>query len=361
MSNQSQSPSFTIGNREIGHDFQTLFIADIGANHDGDLDRALRLIDQAHAAGAEAVKFQHFTAKTIVSQRGFDIVGPTAHQKDWIKPVYEVYQDATINLNWTSILSQHCKELDVIFMSTPYDFALCDHLDPYVKCYKVGSGDINWIDLLAHIASKNKPIFLSTGASTLQDVVNAHDAISFSQQGICILLCNTDYAGSLDIYRHINLRVLQTYAECFPRAVLGLSDHTSTLTTALGAVALGARVIEKHFTDDNNRVGPDHGFAITAKSWREMVERTRELELSLGLNEKIVEDNEKSSFIVQRRSICASRDLKKGTILSLSDLEVLRPCPPGAAPPSALSLLHGQKLDRDILSGEPILLSDLIA
>jgi N-acetylneuraminate synthase len=138
----------------------------------------------------------------------------------------------------------------------------------------------------------------------------------------------------------------------FPDMVLGLSDHTPGLATVLGAVALGARMIEKHFTDDTNRIGPDHKFSMDSKSWLDMVERTRELENALGCGIKQVEDNEKETVVIQRRSIRATTDLAVGTILSRNHLEVLRPCPGDALPPYYLDQLIGMKIRKEVKAGE---------
>ena len=141
----------------------------------------------------------------------------------------------------------------------------------------------------------------------MEEVQRAVDEILRINPQLVLMQCNTNYTASLDNFRHINLRVLRTYAELFPSAVLGLSDHTPGHATVLGSVALGARVIEKHFTDDNRREGPDHPFSMNPQSWREMVERTRELENALGSTQKFVADNEQETVVVQRRCLRATR------------------------------------------------------
>ena len=143
--------------------------------------------------------------------------------------------------------------------------------------------------------------------------------------------CNTNYTGSIENFEYINLRVLKKYSQLFPDADLGLSDHTPGHTTVLGAIALGAKAIEKHFTLDNNLEGPDHLFSMTPKSWREMVDRARELELAMGSSsEKKIERNEKESSVIQRRSLILNKDLPKGHVIESEDLVALRPCPPQA-------------------------------
>ncbi|MGD9093847.1 MAG: N-acetylneuraminate synthase family protein, partial [Anaerolineales bacterium] len=302
-----------IGNNAIGVNHPTYFIADIGANHDGDLERAKLLIRLANEAGADAAKFQNFRAPKIVSDYGFKTMGgQISHQAAWKKSVYEVYDDASIPFEWTPELKAQCDEVGIDYFSSPYDIEAIDMLEPYVPVYKAGSGLISWPEALAYMASKAKPIIISTGASDLGEIIRAVRSVLAVNREIVLMQCNTNYTGSLENFAHIHLNVLKTYGTIFPNVVLGLSDHTPGHSTVLGAVALGARVIEKHFTDDNDRDGPDHPFAMNPITWAEMVARTRELELALGSTDKFVADNERDTVIVQRRCLRAGRDIKAG-------------------------------------------------
>ena len=345
--------NLSIEGRLIGNDHPTYFIADIAANHDGDLNRAKDLIYKAKQAGADAAKFQHFRADTIVSDFGFRALGSKqAHQLTWQKSVFEVYKDASINTDWTQLLKASCDQVGIAFFTSPYDFELVDHVDPYVPAYKIGSGDVTWTDMVERIAAKGKPYFLATGASTMDDVCRAVNAAIGINPRLGLLQCNTNYSGSLENMRHINLNVLKSYRAMFPKIVLGLSDHTPGSTTVLGAVALGARVIEKHFTDDTSRVGPDHAFSMDPRSWKDMVERTRELEAALGCGIKRIEDNERQSSVLQRRSIRAARYLPQGHTIEPGDLNFLRPCPLDAMAPYEASMLIGKKLRHEKQLGE---------
>ena len=176
---------------------------------------------------------------------------------------------------------------------------------------------------------------------------------------LVLMQCNTNYTASLDNFRHIALNVLKTYAERFPDLVLGLSDHTPGHATVLGSVALGARVIEKHFTDDTGREGPDHPFSMDAAAWKEMVDRTRELELALGPTQKYVMDNELETVVIQRRSIRAKTDLAQGHRVQPHDLVVLRPCPADALPPFCMDEVVGKTLLRPIEAGDYLRRADL--
>ena len=350
-----------IGKRRIAIDEPTYFIADIAANHDGDLNRAKDLIYKAKEAGADCAKFQHFLADKIVSDYGFKhLKTGQSHQANWKKSVWEIYDEYHCKREWTQELVKTCKDADIEFMTTPYDYEAIDEVDNYVHAYKIGSGDITWLEFIEKIASLDKPYLLACGASTINDVKMAIEVGLKINPKIILMQCNTNYTASLENYKYINLNVLKTFANLYPNMLLGLSDHTFGHATVLGAVALGARVIEKHFTDDNSRTGPDHKFAMNPITWRDMVDRTRELELALGDGIKKVEENEKDTVIVQRRSVCLKRDMKKGEIIKKEDLDILRPAPDGAMKPADKDYIVGKILNKDKVKGDCILRGDLI-
>ncbi len=306
---------------------RTYFIADIAANHDGSLKRAKRLIKLAAKSGANAAKFQHFKAETIVSDLGFQKIGKLTHQSKWKKSVFQTYKDASINFKWTAELYKECKKNKIDFMTSPYDLEYVDKVENFISAYKVGSGDITWKEILKKIEKKNKPTILATGASNLNEV-NSAVKILTKRNKIVLMQCNTNYTNSNDNFDFINLNVLKSYKKKFTnKIILGLSDHTHGHATVLGAVALGAKFIEKHFTDNNSRIGPDHLFSMNPKTWREMVIETSKLERSMGNGKKIVESNEKESVIVQRRAAYASRFIPKGKKIVKEDILFLRPCP----------------------------------
>jgi N-acetylneuraminate synthase len=340
-----------IGKRAIGPGQPLYFVADIAANHDGSLERAYRLIELAKEAGADAAKFQNFVAGKIVSKHGFEKLGPISHQAAWKKSVFEVYQDASVPQDWTPLLKRKCEEVGIEYFTSPYDFASVDAVDPYVQVYKIGSGDISWPGIIQHVVGKGKPVMLATGASVMEDVERAMTLLLSSpatRDKVVLMQCNTNYTASLENFRFINLNVLKEYARRWPDVVLGLSDHTPGHATVLGAIALGARVFEKHFTDDNGRNGPDHRFAMNPQSWREMVDRSQELDLALGDGIKRIEDNEKETAIGQRRCLRFTRDLAKGTKLTDADLFPLRPIPPDGIPPYEIGRVVGKVLGRDV-------------
>jgi N-acetylneuraminate synthase len=313
------------------------------------------LIRLAREAGADAAKFQNFRAPEIVSDYGFKSMGgQISHQSTWKRSVLEVYQDASIPFEWTPILKAECDRAGIDYFSAPYDFAAIDMLDPFVPAYKVGSGDITWIEILEHMAAKGRPVILSTGASDIGEVQRAVHAILEINPQLVLMQCNTNYTASPENFDHIHLRVLGTYRVMFPDLILGLSDHTSGHATVLGAVALGARVIEKHFTDDPSRTGPDHPFSMTPEAWRHMVDSTREVERALGSPDKRVGENEKETVIVQRRCLRAAREIHAGERLAREMIDVLRPATPGAIPPFEIDAVIGTRALIDFPKGKEL-------
>src|SRR6185437_5319095 len=216
--------SFQIGKRHVGDGYPTYFIADISANHDGSLERALKLIRLAKQSGADGAKFQHFRA----------LGGKFSHQATWRKSVREVYEDASLPWEWTPDLKACCDEEFIMFLSPPYDFEAVNMMDPYVRAYKIGSGDITWPEMLESVASKQKPVILSSGASDMSDVRRAMEVLQAVNAHLALLQCNTNYTGSVESFDHIHLNVLRMYQAMFPDVVVGLSDHTPGCATVLG-------------------------------------------------------------------------------------------------------------------------------
>ena len=346
--------------KKIGDNHPTFFIADIAANHDGDLNKAIDLIHLSAENGADAAKFQHFKADTIVSDIGFRRLNKKkSHQASWKKSVYEVYKDASINLKWTEKLKKACDDSGIVFFTSPYDLDLVDYVNKYVPAFKIGSGDITYIEIIKKIASKKKPVILATGAASLKDVDRAVSEIRKMNKQLCIMQCNTNYTAENDNFNYLNLNVLKAYKKKFPGIVLGLSDHTPGHSSVLGAIALGARMVEKHFTDNNNRIGPDHKFSMNPSSWKDMVDRSRELESSLGDGNKKVERNELETVVLQRRAIRAKAKLKKGDKISYNNLISLRPCPRKGIMPFEIKKIIGRTLKNNIEKGDLIKWTDL--
>lgn len=349
-----------LGNVWVGEVHAPYFIADIAANHDGDIDRAFKLIELAKESGADAAKFQNFKAAKIVSDYGFRrLNGQLSHQKEWAKPVYEVYEDASLPDDWTPRLKEKCDEIGIAYMTSPYDFASVDWADRFVSCFKIGSGEISWHEMLDYIARKGKPVLLATGAATMWEVERAVETVRRSTGDLVLMQCNTNYTAEHENLKYINLNVLKEYAKKYPDVVLGLSDHTLGYTTVLGAIALGARVIEKHFTDDNDRTGPDHKFSTTPKVWREMVDASNDLFAALGDGVKKIEKNEEQTSIVQKRGLYLTCDVNEGEEITQDMLEPLRPRSEAGFEPYERGAVVGKRAVRNLKGGAMLLKEDV--
>lgn len=347
--------------RKVGLQHSTYFIADIAANHDGDLERAIDLIRLAKQAGADAAKFQNFRAPKIVSEYGFkSLGGKLSHQAKWEKSVVEVYEDASIPFEWTPTLKEACDKFDIHYFSSPYDYEAIEMLDPYVPAYKAGSSLITWPQAIVRMAQFGKPILIATGDADMRDVERVMEQVLPINKQVVLMQCNTNYTASEGNYDHLHLNVLKTYAVRWPGVTLGLSDHTQSAAPVVGAVALGARVIERHFTDSNDREGPDHKFALNPQNWANMVEEVRILERALGSSKKFVAENEKDTYIVQRHCLRVARAVKTGETFTEEMLEVLRPATSGALMAWDLPQVLGKKAASDLPFGKELRWEDLI-
>jgi len=344
-----------IENRKIALSEEPYFIADVGANHDGSLERAIELIELAKESGADAVKFQNFIADKIVSKYGFENLNANStHQSGWKKSVFDTYVDASISMNWTAPIVQKCKDIGITYFTSAYDFESVDHVEEHLDAYKIGSGDITWLEILDYIAKKNKTVLLATGAASSDDVSRAVDTILKHNSKLCLMQCNTNYSTDSDKARYANLNVISTFAKQYPGMVLGLSDHSMNPATVVASISLGARVFEKHFTDDKKREGPDHKFAVDPKEWSEMVFLAKEAFHSLGDGFKKIEENEIESRIVQQRCLRAKVNIKEGQIISKDLIESLRPCPDDAIRPWNEEIIIGKKASANINAGDAL-------
>lgn len=340
-----------IGKKSIGPGEPSYIIAEIGSNFDGDIDRAKYLIDLAKKSGADAVKFQSFTADTIVSRDGFEGLN-IGFQKKWKKPVYEVYKDAELPNSWLKELFSHAKRKNIEFLSAPYNIDAADILNEMgINAFKIGSGDITWVQFLEYIASKEKPIIMGTGASYISEIDEAIQMIrNKGNEQIVLLQCVTNYPSS---FESANIRAMEAMGNMF-NTLVGYSDHTPGSIVPVGAVSRGACVIEKHFTDDKSREGPDHPFAMDNIEFKNMVKDIRNLEKAMGSPNKTLYDEEKKTVFLQRRCLRASRELKKGTFLKEKDLTPLRPLGKDYIEPKNKNILIGKELKKKVKKGDII-------
>ena len=337
-----------IGDRTVGDGAPVYIIAEIGSNFDGSIDRAKQLIDLAKESGADAVKFQSFKPGSIISKD--DFTEKKSFQSKWDKPVFEVYKNAMLPREWHSELNAYSRKKGIPFFSAPYDKEAVDLLlELDVPAFKIGSGDITFLELLEYIALKKKPVILSTGASTLEEITEAVEVIKKTGNNELILLqCITNYPSPIE---QANLRAMVALKEKF-NVPVGYSDHSPGSLVPLGAVALGACIIEKHFTDDKTRKGPDHPFAMDSKEFSEMASGIRQMEKAMGKAEKIVVPAESETVILQRRSLHTAVPIKKGQAITKEMIEVLRPAK--GLPPKEISKVVGKKASQDIEKGVPL-------
>lgn len=343
-----------IKNLEIGEGKRTIFIAEIASNFDGDLSRAKDLIFAAKEAGADVAKFQHYSAETLVSDYGFkNLKINNSHQKFWKKSVFQTYKKASLSPNWTLELYEACKKAKIIFMTSPYSIELVNYVDRFVPAFKIGSGDITWHEEIEYIAKKKKPVLLATGASSLDEVIAAVNIISKHNKKLVLMQCNTNYTNSIQNLNYLNLKTLRTFKSIFPGIITGLSDHTQNDQVVLAAVALGAKVIERHFTDSTSREGPDHSFSTDVVSWKKMISKVRDLEIMLGDGIKRLENNEKETVLVQRRALYAKINIKRGQKIMRKHLIPLRPhLPTKSIPANAIKDIIGKIAKKTILAGK---------
>lgn len=338
-----------IGDRWIGEGEPAYIIAEIGSNFDGSIERTKKLIDLAKECGAEAAKFQCFSAPKIVSKEAFDRM-KVGFQSKWKKSVYEVYQAAEFPREWHEELYHYTIRQGLHFLSAPYDFEAVDIIDDLgVPAMKIGSGDITWLEIIDYIARKGKPVILGTGSSTLVEVEEAVKTIrQTGNNEIVLLQCVTNYPSR---FESANIRAMKTMGETFD-VLVGYSDHTPGSIVPLGAVSLGGCVIEKHFTDDKTRPGPDHPFAMDGKDFREMVDGIRTLEKALGSPVKDLYEEESETVIIQRRCLRAARDISAGEQIAEDMVEVLRPSAHDGLSPKYKAAIIGRELRDDMKKGE---------
>lgn len=346
----SFNKEFKVGNRTIGENSPTYFIAEIGANFDGDINKAKRLIDAAKASGADCAKFQTFSTPKIVSEGGFARMHLKGVHGSWGRTVSEVFKDAEFPLEWHKEISDYCKLVGIDFSTSPYfkeAVDLCVALDvPFIK---IGSGDITWLEMLEYIAKKGKPIMLATGDATMSEIDEAVRTIeSTGNKNLVLMQCITNYPSKIE---SANVNVLKTYQNAF-NVLTGYSDHSPGHVVALASVVLGGRVIEKHFTLNKKDKGPDHPHSMEPHEFKFMVDSIREVERAMGSTCKEVVDEEAETVFVQRRCLYAKRNLKRGQIIQEEDIDVLRPAL--GIPPKFKSVLIGKECKENIEAGQPI-------
>ncbi len=303
---------------------RVFIIAEAGVNHNGSLAMAFKLIDVAVKAGADAVKFQTFKARNVISQ-----FAPKADYQKQTTGKAESQLDMALKLEFPPEhfvqLAAYCRKKNIIFMSTPFDLDSIDVLARMgLKTFKIPSGEITNLPYLRKIGRLRRKVILSTGMSDLNDIRRAVDILvkaGTARKGIALLQCNTEYPTP---YEDVNLRAMLTMRQALNLEV-GYSDHTKGIEIPLAAIALGARIIEKHFTLDKSLPGPDHQASLSPEELQAMVSAIRHVAQALGSPQKKASPSERKNIVIARKSIVAARDIVKGEIFSPENLTVKRP------------------------------------
>lgn len=337
-----------IGTRFVGDGEPCFIIAEAGVNHNGSIERARRLVDTARQAQADAVKFQTFNPEELMTAH--------AEKAEYQKrnapgeSQYEMLKKLQLKKDDFLELASYAERRGITFLSTPFDRESVDLLYNVVPAFKIASGEINNFPLLRHVKSKGKPVILSTGMATLAEVEAALDIF---RRDTVLLHCVTDYPAPMEA---VNLRAITTLRHAF-RVPVGFSDHTLGMTASVAAVALGACIIEKHFTLDRTLPGPDHSASLEPDELREMVRAIRDVEKALGTGIKRPTPEEERIKKVVRKSVVAVTDIPEGTRITPEMVGIKRPGT--GIEPRYLELVIGRKAQNHIKAGQVITFEDI--
>lgn len=343
-----------IGNRKVGPNQPIFIVAEAGVNHNGNPETARRLVDAAAAAGADAVKFQTFKAERLAT-----LAAPKAAYQVESSPSRESQLEMLRRLELSEKdhreLIAYCREKEILFLATPFEEESADFLESLnLPAFKIPSGELTNLPFLAHVARKGRPMIVSTGMATLEEVERGVRTIRENGAPELILLhCVSNYPADP---AEVNLRALATLWEAF-QVPVGYSDHTPGIEIALAAAALGAVLIEKHFTLDRTLPGPDHRASLEPAELMDMVQGIRRIESALGHGEKVPAPAEAAISAVARKSLVAARDLPAGTVLARSDVAIKRPGT--GIPPADLQRVLGKKIHRNLACDELFTWGDL--
>ncbi len=341
--------AFKVGNRDIGEGHPVFIVAELSCNHQQKFDLAVKTLQAMKEAGADAVKLQTFTPDTITidsNNEYFQIRQGTLWDG---RTLYQLYEEAYTPWEWQPKLKRIAGELGLICFSSPLDKTAVDFLEGMnVPAYKVASFEITDIPLIEYIASKGKPVIISTGIATLADVEEAVGACrKMGNEQIALLKCTSAYPTPLD---EVNLNTIPDLAERF-KTIVGLSDHTLSISVPIAAVALGARIIEKHFILDRSLGGPDGPFSLEPDEFKTMVKAVRETEKALGKVSYDLTDKMKKSRELSR-SLFVVEDMRAGEVFTEENVKSIRPS--FGLHPKHLREVLGRKAARDIQKGTPL-------
>lgn len=341
--------------RAMGEGCAPYLIAEIGANHNGDMDLARRLVDAAQAAGADAVKFQSWTADSLISSAEYERNAQYSDKKRHFGSLREMVERYQLTVEQHRELARYCSQKGVDFLATPFSPVEVDLLDSLdVPAFKVASMDVNHLPLLEYIAGKGRPVFLSTGMSTLAEIARAVDTLrGAGARQLVLLHCVSVYPPDPD---SINLRNIVGLRDAFAVPV-GFSDHTLGVAVSLAAVALGAVVIEKHFTLDKNLEGWDHEISADQDELAALAGGARAVFQALGQRQRVVSPAELQKRVQFRRRLVLRRAVARGGVLCAEDLDFKRPGT--GIGPDELGYVVGRRVVRDLRPDEELEWADL--
>lgn len=328
---------------------KVFIIAEAGVNHNGNIEIAKRLIDEGAKAGVDAIKFQTFKAENLVTKSAKQAEYQVKNLNKETSQL-QMLKKLELDYNIHKYLSDYCKEKNVMFLSSAFDIESINLLNELgIEIFKIPSGEIENVPYLKAIAKTGKKVILSTGMSDLSDIEFALDVLrSNGANDIAVLHCNTDYPTKMS---DVNLNAMNTIKEAF-KVEVGYSDHTNGIEVPIAAVALGAKIIEKHFTLDKNMDGPDHKASLEPHEIKEMVDCIRNIEVALGNGIKKPTEVELKNKLVARKSIVCLNDIKEGDIYSENNLCIKRPG--SGISPKEWNNIIGKKANRDYKKDELI-------
>jgi N-acetylneuraminate synthase/sialic acid synthase len=343
----------TIGPARIHDDGDCYVIAEIGHNHQGSVDKAKEMFRAAKDCGVDAVKLQKRCNRTLYTRSMYE--SPYDNENSF-GATYGQHREA-LEFGWDQYveLKRYAAEIGIAFFATAFDIESADFLARLdVPACKIASGDLNNVPLLTHVARIGKPVIVSTGGGSIDDVQRAHDAVTAINPQLCLLQCTASYPAEPE---DMNLRVITTFRDRFPEAVIGLSDHQNGIALADAAYILGARVIEKHFTLNRASKGTDHAFSLEPVGMRKLVRDLRRVRAALGTGVKAPLAVERKPLFKMGKKLVAARGLKAGHVLSAADVAIKSPN--DGLPPYELPSVLGRALRRDLAEDDSIAFEDL--
>jgi sialic acid synthase len=353
-SHEGATRRLVLGDRTITDESRCFVVAEIGHNHQGSVEHAKQLFRAAHDCGVDAVKLQKRDNRTLFTRAAYD--APYDNENSFGATYGEHREALELGRDAYAELQAYARELGLFFFATAFDRSSADLLEALdLPAYKIASGDLRNTPLLRHVASFGKPILLSTGGATLDDVDRAVDAVGELNDRLCILQCTAAYPAAIE---ELNLAVITTLRERYPETVIGLSDHQDGIAMSVVAYMLGARVIEKHFTLSHAAKGTDHAFSLMPEGMRKLVRDLHRVPDALGDGVKRALPSEEKPLQKMGKKLVAARRLPAGHVLGDGDLAARSPADGGVAP-HALDGLLGRRLTRPLEVDDAIAEADV--